>query len=1130
MKIEQIVGRLYQQGVRLSVEGNDLVIDAPDEVLTDDVLGTLRRYKSDIVILLGTLESAQAVPRPVKGDHGASYEYPASLAQQRMLFMEDLAGLQSYYNVPVAYHITGPLDRPALCKAFDRLIQRHDVLRTIYRRTEHGYLQKVDAPSAMQVVAYDLSAESHHDDKLALLLRREAEHVFNLESQWPIRVALIALGPQEHVLSINVHHIAADGWSARAITEEISVGYLLALDHANDKENFPHQYADYVEWQHRWQQSLDYQQAKQYWVDALKGAPQLHSLPTDFVRPTMQSVHGKSYSHVLPFALCDSLRGLARVYQTTPFVILQAVFAAFLARYSEESDIVFGTAAANRQPAEFVDTIGLFVNTLVLRYAVEDDASFDALIHQAIKVSRGAFRHQQLPFDVLVDELQPARSLGYNPLVQIMLVMQENAAGSLRLEGARVEQLRQQQDVSKFDLAVHAYMNADCIRLEWEYSTSLFRTETITAMAMYFQRLLDVCADAPKQLVGDVPLVEENVTGHDLDESTFPVPKCIHRLIEAHAAHCPDAIAVRDGGLDVTYRELNELADRVASALHQAGVGKGKRVGVCMEKSVDLVSGMLAAFKLGATYVPLDPHYPKQRLEFMLQDSGVAVVLLSSTALPDGLHTSVPVMLVDDLLGKNLQATQNYPAADDVDAPAYIIYTSGSTGAPKGVLVPHKSLFHSLHANATLMGIGPDDVMPTIGSQAFGVSLLEILLPLTSGGTVMIVKKNDVVDLSRLIELTDKATVVHAVPSLMRQWLDALQDESKSRYQNLRLLLVGGEAVPDGLLKRVKSWRPHVRLLELYGMTESTVVCSSYEAGEDTSSHYCIGKPHAHMRFYVLSRRGQRQPVGVPGELYIGGLALANEYINQPEMTSERFIAHPLAFGKPLYRTGDRVRLLADGNIEFLGRVDHQVSLRGARIELSEIETLAAEVDGVKQAVAHVADLGQEEKTLVLFYTSLHEASQADLANSIRQHLAHRLPDYMRPSIVQLLETFPLNPNGKVDRKRLPKPEIIENVVDAETDLERRVAELWCSVLQRDVVSVTSNFFEIGGHSLMAAKLVTRIRSNFGVEFPLSAVFDVPTVRLCAIRIEEALKEKYAKSLIQQDSHAGETDCEEMVF
>ncbi|HEX7649791.1 MAG TPA: amino acid adenylation domain-containing protein, partial [Noviherbaspirillum sp.] len=995
--------------------------------------------------------------------------------------------------------------------------------------------QVVQEPGRFELDLLDLRMMEGRQRQLAFenRLAADAAYRFDLGGEPPFRACLIRLGDDEYVLSLNVHHIAADGWSARIIVNDICRAYENALLSAKGGVPAPWerglQYADYSRWEQTWLDGPAYREARAYWVKALDGLPQLHSLPTDFGRSANASVDGNTHVQPLSPTLAAAIERVAKAHQLTPFVVLQAAFAAWLSRYADQDDVVFGTAAANRKPAEFIDTVGLFVNTLVLRFRMSPELCFTEILQMASGINQNALRYQQYPFDALVEDLQPARSLGFNPLVQIMLVMQEDKAGQLQLPDVRVLPLRNRQAVSKFDIALHVAPEDGTLRMEWEYRTDLFRHDTIAAMSASFEYVLSQVLTVPERPLDQVALVAAESVAPGVDLDAFPAPVCIHRLFEQGVVAHPDAPAVVDGGATLSYREMNRRAEGVARYLHLSGAA-GRRVGVCMDRSAGLVAAMLGIMKAGSVYVPIDPAYPAERIEFMVQDSAVAVLLVGENKpLPASLQPSVPTAMVESLIDAG--GPSGF-AFDDVQAPAYIIYTSGSTGRPKGVLVSHRNLFYSLLANGNLMEFTGSDSMPTIGSQAFGVSLLEILLPLTRGGVVQIVRKADGADIARLIDVTNDVTVLHAVPSVMRQWLEVLLSRQGNDYPHLRLLLVGGESVPEGLLRKLREWRPSMRLLELYGMTESTIVCSSFAAIADASAHYCIGKPHPTARFYVMNRRAQLQPVGVPGELYIGGPSIALAYLNQPEMTAERFVANPFVAGDRLYKTGDRVRQLADGNFEFLGRVDHQVSLRGARIEMGEIETLATSVPGVRQVIAHVLELGDEERTLVLYFTRDAAAVAEELIPALRQTLTRHLPDYMRPSIIEAIDAFPLNPNGKVDRKRLPAPRFAQGGDESSptTNTERRLHALWCEVLQRNELGIDTNFFEAGGHSLMAIKLASRVRSEFGIDFPLLAMFNAPTVRLGAVLIETALRNKHAAALIASDDGASPEAGEEMVF
>lgn len=1099
MTIQQVLSALYARGLFLEVQQGELLVSAGADGIDTETVTLIKQRKSELVTLLQSLERSRP-GQPAIAERPASYRAPASLAQQRMLFMEELAGGRSYYNMPAAFDIHGPLDHEALATAFSSLLAAHDILRTTYAFEDGECVQQIATPAPLELAVLHLDAAASENGRLAAALAEDAAYRFDLRREWPVRARLIALSAGHHVLSINLHHICADGWSARRILTDLGAAYRSACGCGTQRTEGTRgpQYADYAQWQAQWMAGEARDRAALYWRAALEGAPELHSLPLDFVRPQVQGVDGATIVCPLGAALSQALEGFARAAKTSAFVVFQSAYAALLARYSNETDIVFGTATANRQPLDFLDAVGLFVNTVVLRLDVADTLGFGELVRQAMVVSEGAFRHQQYPFDALVDMLQPARSAGYSPLIQLMLVMQDRPAGSLMLEGTRVSQRAQRQPVAKFDLAMHVHPCTDGYVLHWEYNAGLFEAATVQRMAADFAVLLGACLAAPETAIGSLPLVASTAA---YDVPAEPV-RCVHLLVEEQARRTPEQVAVSDANASLSYAELERRASRVAAGLLRHGAAPGQPVGVWMEKSCALVVAMLAIYKTNAVYLPLDPHYPAERLSMMLEDAGVRLLLCSHDALPDGLPDHFSVLDMETLVEAQVEAP--VPVVNDPQAGAYVIYTSGSTGKPKGVLVTHANLFHSLRANGAAMALRADDVMPTVGSQAFGVSLLEILLPLISGGTVQVVSKAQVIDMQQLVRTTDHVTVLHAVPSLMRQWLETVIGQGAGAYPCLRLLLVGGESVPATLLAQLRAWRPGLRVLALYGMTESTIVCASHDTDEKLDVSYVLGKPYAGVSFHVLNRHGQQQPPGVPGELHIGGVTVAAGYLNQPGMTAERFVPAVVAGGARLYRTGDRVRLLASGHYEFLGRVDHQVSLRGARIELGEIETVAASIDGVLQVVAHVVEIDAQESTLALYYSAC--GAEADLlAVSIRAQLAARLPDYMRPSIVQRLDQFPLNPNGKVDRKRLPRPQPMAASALPANPLEERLVRMWGELLGLENPGVTDNFFELGGHSLMASKLATRVRAEFGANLPLATLFTTPTIRACAAHLEQAL-------------------------
>jgi amino acid adenylation domain-containing protein len=1105
MNATSVLTELFNKGVHVSTQDDELVVDAPKGALEESDVKLIREHRDDIVELLRQIQLHRETPEPARRV-GQSGRAPLSAVQQNVLLMESLAPGTPYAHIPLAFAIEGQVDHDALARALADIVAAHEILRTTYVEEGGGRMvQSINAPAAFAVELEDLS--SHGDPQTALesTLARHETRLFDLAKDRPLRALLVKLGEGRHVLSLVLHQIAVDGHSCQLLLRYLSVSYARAVAGVRTATDFMgYQYADFADWQARNVRTPAHAQSLEYWRTALRGAPPLHAVPGDFVRPATQRFAGRTYEISLSADDYARVEAFARDYASSVFTVLQAVFALLVSRYGGEDDVVLGTAVANRTRREFFGTLGNLVNTIPLRFDLAGRRDFVSLVEHARAAIDAAMSHQHVPFNAIVDEARPARSISHNPLVQLMLVIQEEEQTRLELEGCRIEALFRDPGIAKFDLTLHVYKQNGGAALRFEYATTLFRERTIARFSRHFVELLRRCIAEPECELATLPLsTKEDEAEQPVDAGRYPTPVCVHELIARQVRATPERVAVRDVHGDLTYAALDEAAEKVAAQLRAHRPSGGElRVAVCTERCSFLVIAMYATLKAGGVYVPLDSEYPVARLEFMLADSGATLVLAQGVTPPS---THLPVLDLPSLLAQASEpAAQVSGAALEIDAPAYVIYTSGSTGRPKGVLVSHRSLFYSLHANRDIMGFARTDAMPCIGSQAFGVSLLEILIPLVSGASVRMLPRDTVRDLDALIAATQDATVLHAVPSLMGRWLQRVQERRENAYPKLRLLLVGGEAVPDDLLRAIARWRADIEVIELYGMTETAVVCASYRPDASFAAHHCIGRPHPTTRFRVLNAALQEQPVGVPGELHIGGLSLATEYLNQPELTSERFIADPFTPGARLYKTGDRVRRLHDGQFEFLGRVDHQVSLRGVRIELGEIEALLATHPAVKKAVAHVVTLANGEPTLVAWYTTFKEPQdRVGLGESLREHLARDLPDYMRPALYQHLDALPLNPNGKVDRRQLPAPVVVVRATRPATPTERAVAALWAELLALPEVDAESNFFDIGGNSLLATQLVNQARKHFSVDLPVTALFESPTVRELARAIDD---------------------------
>ncbi|HEV2733811.1 MAG TPA: amino acid adenylation domain-containing protein, partial [Longimicrobiaceae bacterium] len=814
-----------------------------------------------------------------------------------------------------------------------------------------------------------------------------------------------------------------------------------------------------------------------------------------------------------------ALRELARGEGATPFMVLLAAFQALMSRWSGQDDVSVGTPVAGRDRVETEGLIGFFINTLVLRADLSGDPGFRGLLGRVREAVLGAFAHQDLPFERLVEELGVGRSLRHTPLFQVMFALQNMDRGELSMGGLEVGALAPAGDVAKFDLSVTVVEDGGRFHAGFAYRTDLFDRATVERMADHFGRLLESVAADPGRRLSGVEILGPAERARVLEEWNAAVlppadARPVHEIFAAQAARTPGAVAVRSGAETLTYAELDARSDRLAAALRRLGVGPETRVGLCVEDGPGVLAGVLGILKAGGGYVPLDPAYPADRLAFMLADAAVQVLVAPphlAEALPA--HGAVVVAPSPDggvEQGGALSHSRTFalPHSPSPDSLAYVIYTSGSTGRPKGVRITHRALTSTLLSAGRAFGFRAGDEMPGLASFAFDIWLFESLLPLLSGGSVRTVPRERVVDVAALVEEIEAATLLHAVPALMRQVVERVR-ATRGTLPGLRRAFVGGDAVPPDLLGAMREVFPGAEVRVLYGPTEAAIVCAAYLAtGEEAGERHLIGRPIGNAPLYVLDGAGGPTPIGVAGELCVGGASVARDYLGRPELTADRFVADPFSAepGARMYRTGDRARWSAEGVLEFLGRIDQQVKIRGFRIEPGEVEAQLAAHPGVREAVVLVREDVPGEKRLVGYVVA---SADGVSTTELKEHLASRLPEYMAPSALVVLESFPLSPNGKVDRRALPAPEGAGSAehVAPRTPTEEILAGIWADVLHRERVGVTEDFFALGGHSLLATQVVSRALAALGVEVPLRALFEAPTVAGLAVRADALLRE-----------------------
>jgi amino acid adenylation domain-containing protein len=1061
----------------------------------------------------GSAAPASPVIVPVPRD-GAGL--PLSFAQSRLWLLDRLEPGSPLYNLPQAMALSGALDRPALAAALGEILRRHEVLRTRFAELAGEPVQLVEPAGGFSLPLIDLAAVAGPGRlaEAARLAAAEAARPFDLAQPPLLRAFLLRLEPEEHRLLLTLHHIASDGWSQAILVRELTALYAaFAAGRPSPLPPPPLQYADFAAWQRSRLSGETLAAELDHWRRRLAGAPDVLDLPTDRPRAAVRSTRGGELERVLPAATAGDLARLARQEGVTLFMLLLAAFDVLLYRYTRQEEILVGSPIANRNRAETEGLLGFFVNTLVLRADLTGAPDFRELLRRTREATLEAYEHQDLPFEKLVEELHPDRSLSHTPLFQVMLALQNAPDETLELPGLTVRPLPGAGGTAKFDLTLFVEERGGELRLGLEYAADLFLPATMDRLLSHFARLLAGAAAAPRSPVAELPLLSLGETEQILVEwnDTAALAQgdaCLHQLFEAQALRTPDAVALvaPDGGR-LTYRELDARASHLSRRLRALGVGPEILAGVMMDRTADLVVALLAVLKAGGAYVPIDPAYPPQRVAFMLESSR-APVLLSRRALLADFAGSLPPAAVPLFLDAGWEAEPVPPSVDGA-APiagnlAYIIFTSGSTGTPKGVALEHRSAV--VFARWAREVFPPEDLAAVLAatSVCFDLSVFEIFVTLAWGGTVVLAENALALPAH---PAAAEVTLVNTVPSAMAELVRGGGIPPSVRTVNL-----AGEALKGSLVRSVYEQTGATRVFNLYGPSEDTTYSTFALMPRDVDSP-SIGRPVAGSSAYVLDAALQPVPIGVPGAVYLSGLGLSRGYLERPDLTADRFVPDP--FGAPgarLYRVGDLARFRPDGEMEFLGRIDHQVKVRGFRIELGEVEAALAALDSVKEgAVLALEEPGGEGSRLTAFVVPAGPVPPpAGFAAELRAALKRSLPEYMVPTVYAFLPELPLTPNGKLDRRALERlaPSSEESAGAGSgaprTPLEELVAGLWCEVLGLERVGVDDSFFDLGGHSLLATRVISRLRQVLGADLPLRALFEAPTVAALALRVEEA--------------------------
>ena len=1094
--------------------GVDLKIESlPQDAMT--VAGMARAIAS---VRSGAAADKQSRPTVIPRRQGGEAPH-LSDTQRRMWFLAQLYPDDPAYNQSRAYRLVGEIDVNVLDKSVRCIASRHEILRTSYSLVDDEPKLIVHEDLAVEMKCADLREvpSSQQNEAVQALLLSEIQKPFELDSGPPWRMVLVHLSRQEHVLLRVAHHIVSDGWTCGIFERELSAAYSAFVQGREPRlPVLPVQYADYVAWQRGWLQGKVLETQLSYWRTQLAGLSKL-DLPTDRPRPLVANHHGANLTFGLPAPLTAALKALGRHDGTTLFMKLVAAFQVLLYRYSGQEDIAVGMLIAGRKRAELDGLIGVFANTLVLRSDLSGNPSFRELLARVRGTALDAYTHQDLPFEKLVEELAPERDMSRNPLFQVLFVLQNVPDAALAMEGVEVSSLPLESHSAKFDLALSVRESAQGLQTNWEYASDLFDAVTVKRMAQHFKRLLEAIVADPERPLSELPLfteaekhqllVEWNDTKRD-----YPKTKCIHELFEEQVESTPDAIAVVFDNQQLTYRELNNRANQLAWHLQKHGIKPQSLVGICVERSIEMVVAVLAVLKAGGAYLPLDPEWPKERLAFMLDDTQASVLLTDERVLQglvenrglkiddrdlrsSILDPRIKVVCLDrdwELIARESDA--NPESTTTADNLAYVIYTSGSTGQPKGVQITHRSLLNLVFWHHQAFSVTPIDRATQLAGTGFDAAVWELWPYLTVGATIHIPDEMTRLDAAAFRDwLVTQAITISFVPTALAESLMTLDWPQETA---LRVLLTGGDTLrvypPETLPFRV---------FNNYGPTECTVVTTSVEVWPNAHPLRppTIGRPIANRQVYILDTYRNPVPIGVVGEIYIGGDGVASGYLNKPELTADKFIYHSFN-GEPaqrLYKSGDLARYLPDGNIDFLGRADNQVKVRGYRIELGEIECLLKQHPAVDQSVALVREDNPGDRRLVAYVVSKQQSPPT--VSELCSFLRKKMPEYMVPSVFIFLDTLPLTANGKVNRQSLPvpdqsRPDLEHAFVAARTAVEKVLAKIWGDILKLERVGIDDNFFELGGHSLLATQVMSRINQALRVESPLRTLFERPTI------------------------------------
>lgn len=1050
--------------------------------------------------------------------HGDIQVMPTTFAQLRFWLLDQIGDEGGAFTIPMALRLKGTLDVDALEAALNLIVTRHEALRTVFALDGEEPMQVVIPSLPLTLERIDVRNESVTERARTIAARADANAnlKFDLGTGPLFRAALMRVADDEHVLYLALHHIVGDGWSIGVLYSEIERAYTAICDGIKPTlTELPLQYPDYAVWQRRAMQGGAATRQLAYWTEQLRTPPTLE-LSTDRPRPPHQTMNGGKRELLIDGATVESMRALARSEGATPYMAFLTAYSALLHRYTGQTDLVIGSITSGRVRAEVEPLIGLFVNTLAVRVNLEGNPSFKDLLQRVVKVTTAAYANQDVPFEQVIDAVQPTRDRSRSPIFQVAFQLLEGLGRDLQLPGIAVSRVRGNKDTTKFDLTLMLHAAPDNgLRAVMEYNSDLFDVDTVDRMLAHYRTFVNSVVRNPQQSIAKLEALSQDERDSLLAISRGPQfehePVCVHTLVEQQVQATPDAVAVSGSDATLSYGELDANANRLASYLHSLGVTAGAPVGICLPRDSSMLVALLATLKIGAHYVPLDPDYPAERLAFILQDSGAAVVISKSVLAERVPKTEARVVLLDtESVAIAAQPDARVANSATPESLAYVLHTSGSTGKPKGVMIPHRAVANFLRSMQLRPGLAATDAIVAVTTLSFDIAGLELWLPLVTGARVVIAPRSVAVDGHALLQLVSETAqtvaerggrvMLQATPATWRLLLDA----GWSGTDGLRMLC-GGEAwgadLASALLPRGES------LWNVYGPTETTIW--SAVARVDQPNEVLLGQPIHNTTLLVLDASGALALPGAAGELHIGGDGVAHGYLNRPELTAEKFIADRYAAtpGARLYRTGDLVRRRANGALEYLSRVDQQIKLRGFRIELGEIEgALAAQPEVAQVAVTLWQRAGDAQ---LVAYLIARDNANPPVPDVLRHALRRSLPEFMVPQQYVVMSSFPLTPNGKVDRRALPEPTVADaparTIIAPRTPLETQIVEVWSAVLGVESISVDDDFFELGGHSLLAMRVIARLNNLLPVRMTIGTLFEARSVAGLATYVVEHL-------------------------